>query len=290
MAPTRDPRDLDVDPLTQENGHDGDAREAHDLPLVRPGRGGGGAAPVRQPTRGAPAPSRSWFFTGMGGVALLAVAVGFGRTYAAPMARGTFVAPRAVHVHGALALAWVLLFAVQPLLVRLRLVRWHRRLGTLGLPLAVGIAVTMVPAGVFQATRDAAAGAGPTGISGLLGVLTSGVLFVTLVTAGIVTRRDRAAHARWLLLATLVVLWPAWFRFRHWFPAVPRPDVWFALVLAYSWIGVAMVRDRIVRGAVHPVLLWGGLGIVLEQSAEALAFDAPWWRATAQAVYAWVGP
>jgi hypothetical protein len=226
----------------------------------------------------------------MSGVALLAVAIGFGRTYAVPMTRGTFAAPRWVHVHGALAFAWVLLFALQPVLVRLRLLRWHRRVGYLGLPLAVGIALTMVPAGVFQATRDAAAGAGPTGISGLLGALTSGALFVALVAAGIATRRDREAHARWLLLATLVVVWPAWFRFRHWFPSVPRPDIWFAVVLSYLWIGVAIARDRMVRGTVHPVLLWGGLGVVVEQALEVLAFDTPWWRATAHAIYAWVGP
>lgn len=226
----------------------------------------------------------------MGGVALLAVAIGFGRTYAAPMARGTFDAPGWVHVHGALALAWVVLFAAQPLLVWRRQLGWHRRVGRLGLPLAVGVALTMVPAGVFQATRDAAAGAGAAGISSLLGVFTSGALFVALVAAGIATRRDREAHARWLLLATLVVVWPAWFRFRHWFPGVPRPDVWFAIVLAYLWIAVAIVRDRVVRGAVHPVLLWGGAAVVLEQSLEVVAFDAPWWRAAAHALHAWVGP
>ncbi|MBK8005733.1 MAG: hypothetical protein IPK12_17905 [Gemmatimonadetes bacterium] len=51
---------------------------------------------------------------------LLAVAVGFGRTYAAPMAVGTFSAPIVVHVHGAFAATWILLFIVQPLLVSLR--------------------------------------------------------------------------------------------------------------------------------------------------------------------------
>lgn len=52
---------------------------------------------------------RSWFYTAMGVVALLAVVVGFGRTYALPLAQGTFAGPRSVHVHGALAMAWMLL-------------------------------------------------------------------------------------------------------------------------------------------------------------------------------------
>lgn len=237
---------------------------------------------------------RSWFFSSMGLVALLAVAIGFGRTYGAPMARGTFAAPAIVHIHGAFAFAWVLLFALQPLLIRVRRFPWHRQLGRAGLPLAIGVALTMIPAGVFQVTRDLAAGGagGPGGpgandaaVSAMVGVLTSGVMFVALVAAGIVQRRDRDAHARWLLLATLVVLWPAWFRFRHWFPSVPRPDVWFAVVLADAWIVVAMLRDRLTRGAVHPVLAWAGTAIIAEQTLEVLAFDTPLWRATAQAVY-----
>jgi hypothetical protein len=232
--------------------------------------------------------SRSWFYPTMGAVALLAVAIGFGRTYAIPLAQGTFSGPRSVHVHGALAMAWILLFVAQPLLVRWRRVAWHRNIGRLGLPLAVAIVLTMVPAGFYQATRDAAAGAGPTGISAMLGVLTSGVLFALLVTAGIIARRDREAHARWMLLATLVLLWPAWFRFRHYFPGVERPDIWFATVLPYIWIGVAWLRDLIVRSAVHPVLLWAGPAIIVEQSLEMVAFDSPWWRAASQTLYRWL--
>jgi hypothetical protein len=146
----------------------------------------------------------------------------------------------------------------------------------------------MVPAGFYQATRDAAAGAGPTGISSLLGAVTSALLFVALVSCGILARRDREAHARWLLLATLVVAWPAWFRWRHWFPSVPRPDIWFAVVMPYLWIGLAMLRDRVVRHGVHPVLTYAGSAVILEQSLEVLAFDTPAWRAVAQFLYGWL--
>ncbi len=223
----------------------------------------------------------------MGTVALFAVVVGFGRTYAAPMVRGTFTGPRILHVHGALAFSWVVLFCIQPLLVRWRKTRLHRRLGLIGLPLALGVAITMVPAGVFQVTRDSATG-GPAAISALLGVVTSGALFLVLVSAGIIARHDRESHSRWLLLATLVVIWPAWFRFRHWFPSVPRPDVWFGVVLAFAWIVIAMLRDWRTRGNVHPVLAFGGTAVIIEQSLELLAFDTPWWRAAAHLLYGWI--
>jgi hypothetical protein len=226
----------------------------------------------------------------MGAVALFAICVGFGRTYAAPLMRGTFAGPRILHVHGAFAVAWVLLFVAQPLLVRWRAMRTHRVLGYIGVPLALGIAVTMVPAGLYQAIRDTDAGGEPAATSSLLGVFTSAFLFVTLVAAGVLARRDREAHPRWLLLATLLVIWPAWFRFRHWFPQVQRPDIWFGVVLAMTWVVVAMIRDRVVRGAVHPVLLFAGGALILEQGFEVLAFDTPSWRAMAVALFAWLHP
>ena len=67
-----------------------------------------------------------------------------------------------------------------------------------------------------------------------------------------------------------------------------KPEIWFALVLADAWILVAMLRDRIARGAVHPVLKWGGLAVIAEQSLEVLLFDSPPWRAAAHAIYGWL--
>ena len=88
-----------------------------------------------------------------------------------------------------------------------------------------------------------------------------------------------------MLLATIVVLWPAWFRFRHYFPSVPRPDTWFALVMADSLIIVAWVWDKLRNGKIHPVLKYVGLFIILEQSFEVVAFDTPLWRDIAKWIY-----
>lgn len=226
----------------------------------------------------------------MGLVAVFSICVGFGRTYAAPMVHGTFVGPRILHVHGAISLAWVLLFVAQPLLIRRGAIHAHRWLGCVGLPIALAVAGTMVPAGLYASIRDADAGLGSVAISSLLGVVTSAILFVALVAAGIVARRDREAHPRWLLLATLLVVWPAWFRFRHWFPQVPRPELWFGIVLPMAWVMIAIIRDRLVRGAAHPVLLFAGTGLILEQVFEFFAFDTPLWRATASVLFEWLSP
>ncbi|MFN8573073.1 MAG: hypothetical protein U0132_13570 [Gemmatimonadaceae bacterium] len=130
----------------------------------------------------------------------------------------------------------------------------HRRLGLLGLPLALGVAVTMVPAGMQQVARDTAAGAGDTGISAIVGVFTSAILFFTLVTCGVVARRDREAHARWLLLATLVVAWPAWFRWRHRFPSVPvltSGSLWYCPICGLAFAHTNTMYWLTVKGLDH---------------------------------------
>lgn len=69
---------------------------------------------------------------------------------------------------------------------------------------------------------------------------------------------------------------------------MPRPEIWFALVAPYLWVVVAMLRDRVVRSSVHPVLTFAGSAVIVEQTLEALAFDTPPWRAFAQALYGWL--
>lgn len=88
-----------------------------------------------------------------------------------------------------------------------------------------------------------------------------------------------------MLLATLVVLWPAWFRFRHYFPSVPRPDIWFAVVLADSLIVISCIWDKSINGKVHPVFKFVGVFIILEHIFEVIYFDSPIWRSVAKFIY-----
>ena len=121
--------------------------------------------------------------------------------------------------------------------------------------------------------------------SGLLGVVISGLLFFSMVLAGLITRRRPDYHKRFMLLATIVVLWPAWFRFRHYFPSVPHPEIWFALVLADSLIVISWFWEWLTLRKIHPVLLCGGLFIIIEQTTEVIIFDSPGWRLAARWLY-----
>ena len=225
------------------------------------------------------------FYLLIGIAGVLAVVVGFFTTYIRPSFNGDFNVPVIVHIHGAFAFGWILLFLVQTIAVRFRNFRLHKQLGYFGLFIVVGIVTTMLPTGLFQVNKDLAKGLGDTAVSQIVGVVTTALMFAILVGAGFALRKKPKIHKRLLLLATIVLLWPAWFRFRHYFPSVPRPDIWFGVVLADSLILFSWVADKRTYGKIHPVLLYGGLLVIAEHAFEVLAFDSDPWRLVAKTIY-----
>jgi hypothetical protein len=214
----------------------------------------------------------TFFYLSFGLIGLVVIALGFGVTYILPMARRTFSAPWFVHLHGASALAWVLLFIAQSALVRTVRTGVHRRLGLAALPLATLVWVSGIATSVWAATRDLPE-LGTAAGSSVVGTITGLTLYLLLVMAAVLTRRKPDWHKRLVMLATIQVLWPAFFRLRHLLPAVPYPDVSFALVLAYLPILVAGVRD------------WRRYGKVVEQALEFVFFDQGPLRRFGQWIY-----
>jgi len=225
------------------------------------------------------------FFIIIAIVGLFAVLIGFAKTFIIPTVEGTFKAPLIIHIHGAFAFSWILLFLIQTSLIHYRKYNIHQYLGVLGIFIAGGVMVTMISTGKYIVDRDLNQGLGEFSYSSILGVIISGLIFFILVLLGILKRNDSATHKRLMLLATILVLWPAWSRFRHYFPTVPRPDIWFSLVLAQSLTIVAWIWDKLKYGKIHPTLLYVGLFIILEQSFEVIAFDSPAWRIIAKWLY-----
>lgn len=222
----------------------------------------------------------------IGSLGLAAAFAGFLKTFFIPVSSGTFHAPLIIYIHGVFAFSFVVIFLVQSYLIRAENWPLHMTMGLLGLMAAAGTGVTMPFAGAYQVERDLAQGAGDVAISAILGTFTSALMFLGFVAAGYRFRNRLDAHKRLMLLALIVLLWPAWFRFRHYFPSVPNPEIWFALVLADSLIVIAWIWDKLSTGKIHATLLYGGLLVILEQTLEVIAFDSPAWRAIAKQIYA----
>lgn len=228
------------------------------------------------------------FYLGFGLFGLLVVAFGFGWTYAVPMMRRTFSAPWFVHLHGTSALAWVLIFIGQAMLVRSRRTPLHRRLGQVALPLSFLIWGSGIATAFWAAERDVAE-QGTLATSALSGTVTGLSLFALLVIAAISLRKRPDWHKRLIMLATIQVLWPAFFRLRHWLPSIPNPEIWLALVLAYSPILLAAGRDWTIYGRIHPVWLFVAPALLLEQSLEIIFFDQGIQRMFGQWLFAKLG-
>ncbi|SFB52350.1 hypothetical protein [Algoriphagus aquimarinus] len=229
--------------------------------------------------------NRTKFFLAIGIIGLLAVLIGFSTTFIIPLGKGEFKAPLVIYVHGIFAFCWVFLFFIQSLLVQNNDIKKHRLLGFFGVLIAIGVTVTLVPVGLYQVEKELLQGLGPTAISSIVGTVSSAILFISLVLGGILKRHNPSTHKRLMLLATIVLLWPAWFRFRHLFPFIPHPEIWFAIVLADSLIVVSIIWDKITYGKFNPVLLYVGLLIIIEHSFEAYMFDNSAWRELANKIY-----
>ncbi len=220
-------------------------------------------------------------------LALLVALAGFFLTYSLPLWRGSFEGPAASHVHGALLFGWLLMVVLQTNLARRPAL--HRRVGWIGLALAVAVALSTAVIGHEAAQRGLARGDGPIAVSGFLGSITAPAIFLALVTAAIALRRRPQWHKRLIFVATVAIMWPAWFRWRHFLPGLPRPEITLSLIAADLPILIAMARDRVRFGGIHPAYLTAGLGLILEQTFETFAFDNPRWRAVANWLYMQAG-
>ncbi|PZX51095.1 hypothetical protein LV84_03853 [Algoriphagus ratkowskyi] len=217
------------------------------------------------------------FFFSMALIALIGSIIGFGKTFFYPLLAGTFSAPIVIHLHGGLAFLWILFFVMQSFLIRKGNLKLHKNLGFGGIALAILLSLSMAPAILHQVTKGLENGLGDLAFSDIPGTFTTTLIFMSLVLAGIRLRRKSEIHKRLLLLATLVLIWPAWFRFRHYFPSVSFPEIWFAIVLSDSFILLAILRDKIVLGKIHPVY-WLGVAIIIEHWIEYFLYTTIFWN------------
>jgi hypothetical protein len=217
------------------------------------------------------------FFSVMAAVALLAVLIGFARTY---FLAGLFWAPLPnllVHIHGAAFTLWIILFITQILLVSARRVDLHRRLGLLGFVLAV----VMILLGTATASDLLARHVAQPGTETIEEVrafyavpLGDMLMFSTFVYFGYHNRFQPAVHKRLMLFATLSLLdagfdrWPVFDPYS--LPVVHLicfPPL-LLLIIGYDWWST---------GRVQRVTVWSAIFmVVVQQICYPLGRTAAW--------------
>ncbi len=219
------------------------------------------------------------FFFGMAGVALIAILVGFARTY---FLAGLFRAPLPnllVHIHAVAFTLWIILFITQISLVTARRVDLHRRLGLLGFVLAI----VMILLGTVAASDRVARHVAQPGTDTIEEVrafyavpLGDMLMFSAFVYFGFRNRFQPAVHKRLMLFATLSLLdagfdrWPV-------FDPYSLPVV--HLICFTPLLLLMIVYDWWSMGKVQRVTIWSAIFlVVVQQARHPLSHTAAWQR------------
>jgi hypothetical protein len=164
--------------------------------------------------------------------------------------------PLAVALHGVAGTAWLMLFAIQSGLIAIRRVAWHRRLGVLGVALAIAFVASGIA--VIAGLERAHVGESRATLAAHLFTNVAPLTAFTLFVAAAAWQRGVAAWHKRLMLLAAIVLTP---------PAIGRLFGYLDLtrlnLLAYASLAFAnAVYDTWARGRPHAVSLLGAVVLV----------------------------
>jgi hypothetical protein len=206
---------------------------------------------------------RSRFFVWMAALALLIALTGFAPTYWLPMAAGRSFPP-ILHIHGAIFVAWNLLFLWQSWLVATNRTADHRQWGLLGIAVATAMVISVLLAVQNSYVAAARIGMEPQARAFSSVSLTGIAWFAILFTLAIRNVRKPDVHRRLLLGASVPLLQAAvarWFQVALTPPgAVGPPPVFVAippgLVVWLIFFGALALHDRRSLGRLHPATIF----------------------------------
>ncbi len=219
--------------------------------------------------------TEGWFYVIMAVIAIAIAIAGFGPAAVSTAGRR---APLtwALVAHGAIFGAWLLLFLTQTVLVAKRKITFHRRLGYLGILLAVLMVLSGYMTAIAMARRgydlsgDLIQGNGdPLALMALqLGDILS---FSILVGLAIWYRRNPAIHKRLMLLATVASLMPAALThiIGHW-PVLREITAPIIIIPLLMLLFAGAVHDRLSRGRIHPISIWVALALFVWANLRAV--------------------
>jgi hypothetical protein len=188
--------------------------------------------------------------------AALVVFAGFARTYFLKTVFGTPPLYPLLHVHGIVMTSWFLLFGTQTWLVEANRTDLHRRLGVIGVLLALVILVVGAAVVTINAREARVPAGAPVPVIMSLSYV-SLLVFGVLVGAAIYFRGRSEFHKRLMLLATLNLLSAAVNRIPLDFIASGGLLAVFGLVDLF--VVVCVVYDTLRHRRLHPAFAWGGL-------------------------------
>lgn len=190
------------------------------------------------------------FFLAIGLACLAVVFAGFAPSYyLRDSARGAL--PTLFLVHGAILTAWYLIAAAQPFWIAVSRFPLHRAFGAAGVVIAAGVAVTGVMAGADALARGVAIDGDSYAFFYLSAA--DAAVFSVLIAAGVLNRRNPAAHKRLMTIASISTTFPALGRL---LPALGY-DLILGAVPYTALVAAIIVYDIVSLRRIHPATLIG---------------------------------
>ena len=221
-----------------------------------------------------------YFYFAMSFVIAAVIIAGFRRTVDAALFHANPPRPLLLWFHGAAFSAWLIFFAAQSALVRVRKVSVHRLLGWFGAALAatmvvLGCIITVVMARFdFVVLHQKDAGA-------FISVpFLDMLVFGTLVSLAIYFRKRPEYHRRLLFIASCALL----------DAGIGRFDFWFNNNLFYPFLDflilLGALRDWYVDGRINRVYLYALPPMIILQTLAVYAWRAnpAWWQVITHAI------
>jgi hypothetical protein len=224
------------------------------------------------------------FYTGASLYLAILTIAGFGRSFFfshwMAQTSNTPEVGRLLVTHGLFFSAWMGLLVVQPVLIANRRRELHRKLGWVGAALAAAmflfgnLAAVAALHGGFKGLGD------PYAFYAIPFFAIQG--FAILVGLAVLWREKAETHKRLMLLAAIVIVEAAVARIEVAPIAAGAPFTFFLggdlLILA------GMGYDKLSRGRIHRVWIWGGGAVVASQIAKVFISQTEPWMAFGRAV------
>jgi hypothetical protein len=214
--------------------------------------------------------ARSPFYLIYSFVLLAIVVTGFAPTFFLNAYMAKRPIPAHVVLHGIVGTSWYLLLLTQSGLVYFRQTKLHRRIGTTGLWVAIGMFAVTAFAAMLVFPIRLAAGMPLGEIEGLLHMARPAQMvrdigavaaFAGYIYLALRWRRDVETHKRLMLLGSVILSSAAIGRLGWLAPGlIPAPIL--PLVVLFPLLGALIVNDLATLGRVHRATSWGGAGLV----------------------------
>ena len=209
------------------------------------------------------------FYIGTSVLMTVIAVVGFWPTYFGPLVRGTLSKPVLIHVHAAVFVGWLFLFLTQVVLAAAGQVKWHLRLGRLGIGYGVLLVGVGLVTGLSRSADRVRAGHSANGL--LLDVVIDMAMFSIFFGAAIALRRTPRLHRRLMTVAATMLLVAAAGRMTF----LPLESMWlgvWALPILF-----AMAYDYRKQRVLHPVYLLGLASILVRGLAPQFIVHTDSW-------------